>query len=128
MSVVLDFVTRTQKALAALLGALTSVAAANLLPSPYAGWVSAAAAIVTGLVTYVLPYVADTLTSLDDKPATPEPVTEQGTEVANAAPEPAAPVVDSSTPTEDTPEVDAGPDTARMSVTDLLDAMSADTP
>jgi hypothetical protein len=44
-----------RKAIVALLGVLTTLATANLLPENVSGWVSSAAGVVTIVLTYWVP-------------------------------------------------------------------------
>lgn len=50
-------IVESQKAIAAIAGALTLLADMSFVPAPYAGWIGAALVVLTGLATYVLPYV-----------------------------------------------------------------------
>ena len=67
------FIVRSQKAIAALVGALTTLASANLLPDPWSVYVSALCAVLTGVATYVLPFVQEVV---DEWPEEAEPVHE----------------------------------------------------
>ena len=50
-----DRLAAVRKAIVSLVGVLTALLAANLLPEPVAGWVSTAAGALTVLLTYWVP-------------------------------------------------------------------------
>lgn len=58
-SKIVDFLTRTQKATAALAGAAAAVSAATFVPAPYGGYAAMAGVILTWVLTYVFPFVEE---------------------------------------------------------------------
>jgi hypothetical protein len=62
------FLRRTQKATAALVGALSVFASATFIDGPVAAYVSLACVVGTWLLTYVFPYVLETLETVEEWP------------------------------------------------------------
>lgn len=61
---IVDFLVRTQKATAALLGAATAASTATFVPPPWNGYAATVAVALTWLLTYAIPFVSKAVQAL----------------------------------------------------------------
>lgn len=71
-SKIADFLTRTQKATAALAGAAAAVSAATFVPAPWGGYAAMAGIVLTWVLTYVFPFVSEAVEAFPDDELVPE--------------------------------------------------------
>lgn len=118
---ILDWIKSVAKALTALVGIATGIAAMGVLPQPHATYVSIGIGIATAVLTYVIPNVQQII---EDNIPDPAGLTVDQIVKANPAPVEPAEAVESLTPTEDTPQP-VGPDTEALSIEQILGELNA---
>lgn len=65
-STITGFLTRTQKATAALAGAAAAVSAATFIPAPWGGYAAMAGVVLTWVLAYVFPFVQEAVEAFPD--------------------------------------------------------------